>query len=373
MHGYDVFLDARQHGGCRGEQHQPCLVSEYGDWEYYAMNAGLDQAAWQDLTPAESNSRQLRWQGERALLQQATNFQEAHNDNRATIALGDGLWVMYDYNRGYSPDIESSGCADIFRVPKYSYHFFRSQRGPASGPMVFIASGWTPGSATDVRVFSNCDEVELFLNGRLVERRSPDQDRISGRIAHPPFTFPVGTFEPGTLRAVGHWKGRTAEHQVRTPGRIARLHLSFDLAERRPDLRRKDTIFCRARLEDGHGTVVPDGWENVAFGITGRGSRLIGMNPIASEAGIATILVETEPGADIPSVYAVARAGGGSPLSAAVRWAGEPPAYQVRRPRPGDAVELLVGDRVVVTLAPDAPRFRIPVSAPPEKRDPFRR
>jgi beta-galactosidase len=50
MPGYDVRLDARQHGGCRQEKEQPCVVSEYGDWEYYAMNAGLDQGAWQDLT-----------------------------------------------------------------------------------------------------------------------------------------------------------------------------------------------------------------------------------------------------------------------------------------------------------------------------------
>ena len=130
--GYDVFLQARQHGGCRDGRHRPCVVSEYGDWEYYAMNAGLDQTAWTDLTPAESNSRQLRWQGERALLQQATNFQEAHNDNLGTIAFADGLWVMYDYNRGYAPDVESSGCMDLFRLPKFSYHFFRSQRPPAT-------------------------------------------------------------------------------------------------------------------------------------------------------------------------------------------------------------------------------------------------
>ena len=85
-----------------------------------------------------------------------------------TAAFGDGLWVMYDYNRGYAPDIESSGCMDIFRLPKFSYYFFQSQRPAASGPMVFIASDWTPASATDVRVFTNCDEVALKLAGRLL-------------------------------------------------------------------------------------------------------------------------------------------------------------------------------------------------------------
>ena len=158
----------------------------------------------------------LRWHGEAALLQQATNFQEAHNDNLKTIAFADGLWVMFDYNRGYAPDIESSGCMDLFRLPKFSRDLFRSQRPPDedlpvadSGPMVFIASYWTPESSTDVRVFSNCDEVELRLNGTLVERRGPDEDRLSTHIKHPPFTFQLNRFEPGALEAIaGGWPQR---------------------------------------------------------------------------------------------------------------------------------------------------------------------
>ena len=44
--GYDVFIQARQHGGCRDVTDRSCVISEYGDWEYYAQNAGLDQEAW---------------------------------------------------------------------------------------------------------------------------------------------------------------------------------------------------------------------------------------------------------------------------------------------------------------------------------------
>ncbi len=373
--GYDVYLEARQHGGCHKETNSRCLVSEYGDWEYYAMNAGLSQGDWSNLTPAESNSRQLRWQGERALLQQATNFQEAHNDNLGTIAFGDGLWVMYDYSRGYAPDIESSGCMDIFRLPKPSYHFFRSQRAPAqSDPMVFIASDWTPASAPDVRVFSNCDEVELRLDGRPLERKGPDRDRASTRLAHPPFTFRTGGFQPGTLEAVGYIGGRrAARHVVRTPEAIDRLTLAFDLSGRRWDRRRKDHIFCHASLRDAHGTVVPDAWENVAFGVTG-GATLIGTNPFSTDGGIASILVQTEPGGSPVSVHALAAVSSGGAtrmLEAALALEGKAPRHELRRTTTGAG--LLVQGRTVASLALDAPKFRIRANAPPDTREPFRR
>jgi beta-galactosidase len=393
--GYDVLLEARQHDGCRGPQAQPCLVSEYGDWEYYAMNAGLDQAAWQNLSPSESNSRQLRWQGERALLQQATNFQEAHDDNQATAAFGDGLWVMYDYNRGYAPDIESSGCMDIFRLPKYSWHFFRSQRPAAVGAVVFIASDWTPGSAADVRVFSNCDEVALLLDGRLLERRGADRDRISGHLAHPPFTFRTGGFRPGTLEAVGYIGGRrAAQHIVRTPGPIDRLELTVDLAGSARDRARKDVLFCHASLRDAGGTLVADAWENVAFGVTGA-ARLVGSNPFSSEAGIASILVETDPGGADSAIQAltVVRSGGVTKiLGGVLALEGRAPRYELRYTtdgsEPGPASRryrgpldaapqlragLLVDGKVVAALATEAEKFRIPASAPPDRRERFNR
>lgn len=401
VRGYDVFIRARQHGGCAGVDDVPCVVSEYGDWEYYAMTAGLNQDAWQGLSPAQSNSRQLRWQGERAMLQQALNFQEAHNDNCGTPAFADGLWVMYDYNRGYAPDIESSGCMDILRLPKYAYAFFQSQRGAgerlpnaASGPMVFIASEWTPGSSTDVRVFSNCEQVELRLNGSVVERRRPDSDRISTHLAHPPFTFSLGRFTAGTLEAVGLIGGReVARHAVRTPGTVERMDVAVDLAGRGVDREGKDVLFCRAGLRDAAGTLVASAWENVAFGATG-GVGLVGANPFSTDAGIASILAQTEPGAPGGAVYALAivRAEGGARIlagSVAVRAPAQP--YEVRYTTDGSApgagstayagpvagaarlrAALVVAGRVVASLDERAEKFRIQPGAPPESREPFR-
>src|SRR4029077_5670203 len=100
---------------------------------------------------------------------------------------------------------------------KFSYWFFRSQRdagepvaGRPAGPVLFIANYWTPDSPREVRVFSNCDEVALYLNGKLIERRRPDSSRVSTNLKHAPFTFAIDRFEPGTLQAVGYRGGREA-------------------------------------------------------------------------------------------------------------------------------------------------------------------
>jgi beta-galactosidase len=310
--GFDVFIQARQHGGCQQVRGRPCLISEYGDWEYYAQNAGLAQEKWKDLQPADRSSRQLRGDGEARLLQQALNFQEAHNDDLKTTAFGDGLWVMFDYNRGYAPDLESSGVMDIFRLPKFSYWFFRSQRdagepvaGHPVGPVVFIANNWTPDSPREVRVFSNCEEVALSLDGQLIERRHPDVSRVSGNLKHAPFTFKTDRFQPGTLQAVGYMGGReVARCERRTPGTPDALALEFDLVGRPFAAEGRDVTFCHASLKDKAGTPVPSARMPVFFGVTGP-AQLVGDNPIMSEAGAATILVA----GDIPkprcAVYAI--------------------------------------------------------------------
>ena len=115
MKGYDIYLQARQHRLQHYEApSQPYVVSEYGDWEYYAQNAGLNQDSWSGLKNQDRTSRQLLNSGEKRLLQQALNIQEAHNDNLNVPAFADGYWVMFDYNRGYADNIEASGIMSLY-------------------------------------------------------------------------------------------------------------------------------------------------------------------------------------------------------------------------------------------------------------------
>jgi beta-galactosidase len=299
-YGYDIYLQARQH---RLEHYKaptkPYVVSEYGDWEYYAMNAGLNQDAWGDLLQADRSSRQLLSDGEKRLLQQATNIQEAHNDNYTTPAFADGYWVMFDYNRGYADDLEASGIMSIDRLPKYSYYFYQSQRDARdfsdkfnSGPMVHIASRWQADSALDVRVFSNADEVELFLNGNSLGKQAPDANDNTTHLKHPPFTFKVEQFAAGELKAVAYFNQQIlAEHRVVTPGAPTKMALNLDVSGKLPQPGVKDLFFVHAQLLDKDGNPTYDNDIAVTFSVKGD-ARLISPTTITTTAGVARGLIE---------------------------------------------------------------------------------
>ena len=236
---YDLFIPARQHSKAPdywtkyNNANKKIFIAEYGDWEYYAQNAGFNQKEFSNLKEDERTSRQLRAHGEKRLLQQANNFQEASNSNRkGGQTIGEANWLMFDYNRGYSNDLESSGISDIFRISKFAYSFYQSQRDASvvldtkliSGPMVTIANNWTATSPLDVTVYSNCDEVGLYLNDVLISREKPLLNQNSNKLNHPPFVFKLDKFSPGTLRAEGFINGeKVVSNFVKTPEKPSKI------------------------------------------------------------------------------------------------------------------------------------------------------
>jgi len=305
---FDLFTPARQHSkpphywNNYDKSDRPIFIAEYGDWEYYAQNAGFDQKAFSNLKEEERSSRQLRSTGERGLIQQSLNFQEAFNSNlKGKQSIGQANWLMFDYNRGYSDDLESSGISDIFRIPKFSNYFYQSQKTPGenefSRPMVFIASYWTPESTKRIQIFSNTEEVELYLNDILVERKKPEINTISDELKHPPFIFDLEKFENGELKAIGYINGKeVATYKIRTPGEPHKIELSYDFQNMPISENTPDVVFMYAKIVDINGTVIPGAENKVTFKIISdeNSAKLIGGNPINAEAGTASILLRTE-------------------------------------------------------------------------------
>lgn len=288
---YDIYIctpteNARSYSG-----DLPLIIDEYGHWEY-------NYNGYSDVYRGDVGSGGNF--GEVAMLNQILNHQDGLNQNRGmTYLCGDALWVGIDY--GPYPQ----GVLDSFRIPKFSYYFFRSQRDPDldlsylgidSGPMVFIANYWTALSPMDVKVFSNCEQVKLYINDVLQGTRSPDIGSTVDNLQHPPFTFSGLSFQSGELKAEGLIDGQVVATQtVNTPGSPDSISVEFDVTD--IPANGSESVFVYASIRDGNGTVVPDASNDVTFSVSGE-ATLVSPTTVSAEAGIATALlrVTDQPG-----------------------------------------------------------------------------
>jgi len=303
---FDVYIHSRQHGELHrwSNGDKALVVAEYGDWEFYASNHGFDQKTGAGLHAAWSNSRQFRSAGERGLRQQVTNHVEALNDTLSSPAVLDGQWTAFDYVRGYHPVRAGTGVMDVFRLPKFSYHFYRSQRDAiecgvnwTGGAEVFIASYWTPASNLCVLVFSNCEEIELRLNGVAIGRQAPCKTITTQYLPHPPFVFSLPHFESGILEAVGLIGGKAvAAHRVGTPGIPVKIELMIEGAGVRATAGEPDLLFAHARWYDDSGNLCVEETGEVVFVADGD-AEIIGPAKIRAEAGVASTLLRLPAGA----------------------------------------------------------------------------
>ena len=159
--------------------------------------------------------------------------------------------------------------------------------------MIFIANYWNNTTAKEVKVFSNCDEVDLLLNGQLLAREKPDTDQFADKLMHPPFTFQISKFAPGILTAIGFINGKEmARSTQQTPGMPSRIQLSIDYSGKAIQSGKPDIVFVYARIADANGTLLTNAQNIIKFAVKGNG-ELIGVNPIKVESGIATILLKT--------------------------------------------------------------------------------
>ncbi len=123
---------------------------------------------------------------------------------------------------------------------------------------------WTPRDLgpheEDVEVYSNAEQVELFLNGRSLGSKARPSDDAPRNWKVP--------FEPGTLRAVGSNGGRVvATHELKTAGKPARVVLSADRT--RLAHAWDDVVHVEATVVDANGVIVPSASDLITFRVNG--------------------------------------------------------------------------------------------------------
>jgi beta-galactosidase len=192
---------------------------------------------------------------------------------------GSAQWVFKDFSTPLRSDtpvprVNLKGMVERDLTPKEAYYVFQSYW--AEKPMVHIfGHSWPirwgdPEELKLVKVYSNCESAELFLNGVSLGVKKRNSQDFPAAGLHWTAKFKAGQNQ---LRAVGHKAGKTITDEIRFQyqtekwGKAARLEL-------REIERRGETVKVEARLLDAKGALCLDARNLARFGITGAGVLL---------------------------------------------------------------------------------------------------
>lgn len=188
---------------------------------------------------------------------------------------GSFRWTGYDYlgeagyvHGGWPFRASMSGAIDLANFEKDLYYLYQSQW--TSKPMIHILPHWThpdvsKGIEIPVWVYSNCEEVELFQDGKSLGKIRPGKkwDKMQCEWLVP--------WRPGTLKAIGYKNGKiVAEEIVKTAKAPSELQLSIDGKALDPG--KEDVVQVRATITDKNGEFYPYGENKIYFNIFGPGN-----------------------------------------------------------------------------------------------------
>ena len=225
-------------------------------------------------------------------------------------------WSYNDYARGCCDETLFCGSVDINRYPKFLYYMLQSMRdkdisqaGLYDGPMIHIASynasAEFASSTTEITVFSNCDEVKLYRNGKLIGTKTHEEGKkdyapIIEKGGSPSFIFNAGGYEAGELKAEGLINGKVVvTHSTRTPEKAQHIEVYVHDAGIVPVADGSDMIPVYFKICDKNGTLVYDSDAVITIDVTGEGTLIggglerVGISPQQVEGGIGYAFVRT--------------------------------------------------------------------------------
>lgn len=192
------------------------------------------------------------------------------------------IWTGFDYRGESTPFVYPSvlsyfGMFDLCGFPKDNFYYLKSWW--SKDEVLHILPHWNwpdrMGEEIDVWVYSNMDEVELFLNNKSQGRKLMEiNSHLSWKVK----------YQPGSLKAVGYKNGKKHKTTtLATTGRPNAVSLVADRNVIKGDS--EDMSIVRVQISDKNGAVVPDANHDIFFEISGPG-KIIGVgngNPSSHE------------------------------------------------------------------------------------------
>ena len=185
---------------------------------------------------------------------------------------GGFVWAGFDYKGEPAPFkwpvINCNlGIMDVCGFPKDVYFFYKAAWLDTPVLHVFPHWNWTgkEGEEIPVWVYSNCDEVELFLNDvSLGKQPMPPLGHLEWKVR----------YAPGRLVAKATRKGVAVETKVETTGAPAAIRLTPDHTALAAD--NADLSVLKVEVIDAEGRVVPTAGNKITFALSGP-AKLIGV------------------------------------------------------------------------------------------------
>jgi beta-galactosidase len=239
---------------------------------------------------------------------QAIYHAQAH-DRAARDQANSGViaWCAFDYSSQLNPfqGIKCPGVADVFRIPKLGASFYLAQVDPRVRPVIAPDFYWdfgpkSPrGPGKHAAVFSNCDRLEIFIDGKSIGSIFPDRTCYP-HLRHAPFFCDLDLNGAGhpELRLDGYLGGeRLVSRSFSSDPGEDQLFLAADDAEVRGD--GADATRLVFRVTDKYGAERAFAGGKVSLVLSGPGN-IVGDNPfdLTDSGGVGAVWIKAKAGGD---------------------------------------------------------------------------
>jgi beta-galactosidase len=183
---------------------------------------------------------------------------------------GEFVWTGFDYIGEPTPFwwpsvISYFGIVDLCGFPKDRYYLYKSIW--TDEPVVHILPHWNHAGFENVKipvfVYTNCESVELFLNGESLGRKKMSEAqnlRLSWDVV----------YKPGTLLAIAENNGyEVCREEIKTAGKPAKIELTPDRNVINAD--GMDLSYVTIRMLDKDGNFCPDAHNKIILDLKGEG------------------------------------------------------------------------------------------------------